>query len=141
MLSAFETKDSAKVNAYYAPGAVIATPGRPAAKDARALTKAIKDDLADPNLKITVSHEKTEVSRSGDMGYRRGSFKNHDDESGRPNRRSRARAPTWPSSGSRRTAAGRSQRISEFSAAMNTSKPLSTNQSQRSGNGRGQTVD
>jgi nicotinamidase-related amidase/ketosteroid isomerase-like protein len=75
MLSAFETKDSAKVNTYYAPGAVIATPGRPAAKDARALTKAIKDDLADPNLKITVSHEKTEVSRSGDMGYRRGSFK------------------------------------------------------------------
>ena len=75
MLSAFETKDSAKVNAYHAPGAVIATPGRPAAKDAGALTKAIKDDLADPNLKITVSHEKTEVSRSGDMGYRRGSFK------------------------------------------------------------------
>ncbi len=75
MLSAFETKDSAKVNTYYAPGAVIATPGRPAAKDARALTKAINDDLADPNLKITVSNEKTEVSGSGDMGYRRGSFK------------------------------------------------------------------
>ena len=34
MLAAFETKDSAKVNTYYAPGAVIATPGRPAAKDA-----------------------------------------------------------------------------------------------------------
>ena len=75
MLSAFETKDSAKVNTYYAPGAVIATPGRPAAKDARALTKAIKDDIADPNLKITVSNEKTEVSGSGDMAYRRGSFK------------------------------------------------------------------
>ena len=75
MLSAFEVKDSAKVNTYYAPGAVIATPGRPAAKDARALTKAIKDDIADPNLKITVSNEKTEVSGSGDMAYRRGSFK------------------------------------------------------------------
>ena len=75
MLSAFEVKDSAKVNAYYAPGAVIATPGRPAAKDAQALTKAIKDDIADPNLKITVSNEKTEVSGSGDMAYRRGSFK------------------------------------------------------------------
>ena len=37
MLSAFETKDSAKVNTYYAPGAVIATPGRPAAKDAPGL--------------------------------------------------------------------------------------------------------
>ena len=75
MLAAFEAKDSAKVNTYYAPGAVIATPGRPAAKDARALTKAIKDDIADPNLKITVSNEKTEVSGSGDMAYRRGSFK------------------------------------------------------------------
>ena len=75
MLSAFEAKDFSKVNTYYAPGAVIATPGRPAAKDARALTKAIKDDIADPNLKITVSNEKTEVSGSGDMGYRRGSFK------------------------------------------------------------------
>ena len=75
MLAAFEAKDSAKVNSYYAPGAVIATPGRPAAKDGRAVTKAIKDDIADPNLKITVSNEKTEVSGSGDMAYRRGSFK------------------------------------------------------------------
>ena len=39
------------------------------------LTKAIKDDIADPNLKITVSNEKTEVASLGDMAYRRGSFK------------------------------------------------------------------
>jgi uncharacterized protein (TIGR02246 family) len=75
MLAAFEAKDSAKVNTYYAPGAVIATPGRPAAKDGRAVTKAIKDDIADLNLKITVSNEKTEVAGSGDLAYRRGSFK------------------------------------------------------------------
>jgi len=75
MLAAFEAKDSAKVNSYYAPGAVIATPGRPAAKDGRAVTKAIKDDIADPNLKISVSNEKTEVAGSGDLAYRRGSFK------------------------------------------------------------------
>ena len=75
MLSAFETKDSAKVNTYYAPGAVIATPGRPAAKDARALTKAIKDDIADPNFKMSLSNEKTEVAGSGDLAYRRGTFK------------------------------------------------------------------
>jgi ketosteroid isomerase-like protein len=66
-------RDSAKVNTYYAQGAIIATPGRPAAKDGRAVTKAIKDDIADPNLKISVSNEKTEVS--GDLAYRRGSFK------------------------------------------------------------------
>ena len=81
MLAAFEAKDSAKVNTYYAPGAVIATPGRPAAKDGRAVTKAIKDDIADPNLKISVSNEKTEVAGSGDMAYRRGSFKITDYES------------------------------------------------------------
>ncbi len=75
MLAAFEAKDSAKVNSYYAPGAVIATPGRPAAKDGRAVSKAIKDDIADPNLKISVSNEKTEVAGSGDLAYRRGSFK------------------------------------------------------------------
>ena len=75
MLAAFEAKDSAKVNTYYAPGAVIATPGRPAAKDGRAVTRAIKDDIADPNLKISVSNEKTEVAGSGDLAYRRGSFK------------------------------------------------------------------
>ena len=75
MLAAFEAKDSAKVNTYYAQGAIIATPGRPAAKDDRAVTKAIKDDIADPNLKISVSNEKTEVAGSGDMAYRRGSFR------------------------------------------------------------------
>ena len=75
ILAALEARDSAKVNSYYAPDAVIATSGRPAAKDGRAVSKAIKDDIADPNLKITVSNEKTEVSGSGDMAYRRGSFK------------------------------------------------------------------
>ena len=74
ILAAFEAKDLAKVASYYAPGAVIATPGRPAAKDGRAVSKAIKDDIADPNLKISVSNEKTEVAGSGDLAYRRGSF-------------------------------------------------------------------
>ena len=74
ILAAFEAKDAAKVNSYYAPDAVIATaPGRPAAKDGRAVSKAIKDDIADPNFKMSLSNEKTEVS--GDMAYRRGTFK------------------------------------------------------------------
>jgi len=48
-----ETKDSAKVKtAYYAPGAVIATPGRPGERT-HGLDQAIKDDLADHQLKIT----------------------------------------------------------------------------------------
>jgi uncharacterized protein (TIGR02246 family) len=75
ILAAFEAKDAAKVNSYYAPDAVIATmPGRPAAKDERAVSKAIRDDIADPNFKMSLSHEKTDVAASGDLAYRRGSY-------------------------------------------------------------------
>jgi uncharacterized protein (TIGR02246 family) len=75
ILEALQAKDSAKVNSYYAPDAVIATSGRPAAKDGRAVSKAIKDDIADPNFELSLSNEKTEVAGSGDLAYRRGSFK------------------------------------------------------------------
>jgi ketosteroid isomerase-like protein len=75
ILAALQAKDSAKVNSYYAPDAVIATAGRPAAKDGRAVSKAIMDDLADLNFKMSLSHEKTEVAASGDLAYRRGSYK------------------------------------------------------------------
>src|SRR5688572_9832642 len=73
MLTAFDAKDVEKANSYYAPDAIIATVGRPAAKDARAVSKALRDDLADPNFNMILSHEKTEVS--GDLAYRRGSYK------------------------------------------------------------------
>jgi uncharacterized protein (TIGR02246 family) len=75
IMAAFEAKDSAKVISYYAPDAVIATAGRPPAKDGRAVSKAIVDDIADTNFKISLSNEKTEVAGSGDLAYRRGTFK------------------------------------------------------------------
>ena len=75
ILAALQAKDSAKVNSYYAPDAVIATPGRPAAKDGRAVSKAIRDDIADPNFTMSLSNEKTEVAGSGDLAYRRGTLK------------------------------------------------------------------
>jgi uncharacterized protein (TIGR02246 family) len=74
ILDALEAKDPAKYNSYYAPDAVIATAGRPAAKDERAVSKAIRDDVLDPNFKLSLSNEKTEVAGSGDLAYRRGSF-------------------------------------------------------------------
>ena len=77
ILAALQAKDSAKVNSYYAPDAVIATTGRPAAKDGRAVSKAIRDDIADPNFKITLSNEKTEVAGSGDLAYRPRHAQNH----------------------------------------------------------------
>jgi ketosteroid isomerase-like protein len=75
ILAALLAKDSAKVTSYYAPDAVIATPGRPAAKDGGAVSKAIRDDTEDPNFKMSLSNEKTEVAGSGDLAYRRGTFK------------------------------------------------------------------
>ena len=75
ILAAIDAKDSAKVNSYYAPDAVIATAGRPAAKDGRAVSRAIRDDIADTNFKMSLSNEKTEVAGSGDLAYRRGAFK------------------------------------------------------------------
>jgi uncharacterized protein (TIGR02246 family) len=74
ILEALEAKDPAKYNSYYAPDAVIATAGRPAAKDERAVSRAIRDDVLDPNFKLSLSNEKTEVAGSGDLAYRRGSF-------------------------------------------------------------------
>ena len=74
ILAAIDAKDSAKVNSYYAPDAVIATAGRPAAKDGRAVSRAIRDDIADTNFKMSLSHEKTEVAGSGDLAYHRGTF-------------------------------------------------------------------
>ena len=74
ILTAFEAKDAVRVASYYAPDAVLATAGRPAAKDAWAVSKAIKDDLADPTFKMSLSHEKTDVATSGDLAYRRGSY-------------------------------------------------------------------
>ena len=117
ILAALLAKDSAKVTAYYAPDAVIATPGRPAARDGQAVSKVIRDDTEDPNFKMSLSNEKTEVAGSGELAYRRGHVQDHfhepADHTGGEWRGHRRR----PSSGSRRTEAGRWWKISEFSAA------------------------
>ena len=48
ILAALESRDSAKVASYYAPDAVLATPGRPAVRGGEAVSKAIRNDMADP---------------------------------------------------------------------------------------------
>jgi ketosteroid isomerase-like protein len=74
ILDATQAKDWAKLTSYYAPDAVLATPGRPAARGGEVVSKAIRNDIADSNFKISVSNEKTEVAGSGDMAYRRGTL-------------------------------------------------------------------
>lgn len=75
ILAALQAKDEAKVASYYAPDAVLATPGRPAVKGVEAVSKAIRNDIADPNFKLSVSDGKTDVATSGDLAYRRVSLK------------------------------------------------------------------
>jgi ketosteroid isomerase-like protein len=65
ILAALEARDSAKVASYYAPDAVLATPGRPAVRGGEAVSKAIRNDMADPNFKLSVSDGKTDVAASG----------------------------------------------------------------------------
>ena len=74
ILAALQAKDAAKVNSYYAPDAVIAT-APPGGQDGRAVSQAIRDDIADPNFTMSLSNEQTEVAGSGDLAYRRGTFK------------------------------------------------------------------
>ena len=77
ILAALEARDSAKVASYYAPDAVLATPGRPAVRGGEAVSKAIRNDMADPNFKLSVSDGKTDVAASGDLAYRRVSLTSH----------------------------------------------------------------
>ena len=74
ILAALQAKDSAKLISYYAPDAVLVTPGRPPARGSEAVSKAIRNDIADPKFKISVSDEKTEVAGSGDLAYHRGTL-------------------------------------------------------------------
>ena len=71
ILAALGARDSAKVASYYAPDAVLATPGRPAVRGDEAVSKAIRNDMADPNFTLSVSDGKTDVAASGDLAYRR----------------------------------------------------------------------
>ena len=64
MLAAFQAKDAAKLSSYYASDGMFATPGRPAAKGSDAVTKALTQDFADPNFKLSFANEKTEVAAS-----------------------------------------------------------------------------
>jgi uncharacterized protein (TIGR02246 family) len=75
ILAALQAKDAAKLASYCAPDVVLATPGRPAARGGEAVSKAIRNDIADPNFKISVSDEKTEVAGSSDLAYRRSTLR------------------------------------------------------------------
>jgi uncharacterized protein (TIGR02246 family) len=71
----YKAKDAAKVAAHYAPDATLMTPGNPVMSGTDALTKGIKELVADPALDMHFSADKVGVSEGGDLAYIRGSFK------------------------------------------------------------------
>ena len=73
MLAAFKAKDAARLSSYYAPDAIVATPGR-LVKGAPAIAKANAEDIADPAFALTFANDKTDVASSGDFAYTSGTF-------------------------------------------------------------------
>jgi uncharacterized protein (TIGR02246 family) len=67
-------KDLEKSVAHYADDAVLMMPGAPAAKGKDAIRAAWKGLLADPNLKLTFSADRVEISQAGDLATTQGSY-------------------------------------------------------------------
>jgi uncharacterized protein (TIGR02246 family) len=70
-----KAKDLAKIQAHYAPDAVLMTPGAAAVSGKPAVDKAMQELVADPAFDLSFTADKVGVSEAGDMGYTRGSFK------------------------------------------------------------------
>lgn len=75
MLAAFKAKDAARLTAYYAEDAVVATPGRAAASGRDAIARINGDDMKDPAFALDFTNEKTDVAASGDLAWTRGTFR------------------------------------------------------------------
>ena len=69
ILAALEARDSAKVASYYAPDAVLATPGRPAVRGAEAVSKAIRPGLP-PSLAHSLLYEPADQTGGERRGHR-----------------------------------------------------------------------
>ena len=74
MLADFRARDASKLTSHYAGDAVVATPGRPAAKGIDAIRRINSQDLSDPNFKLDFRNERTDVADSGDLAFTQGSF-------------------------------------------------------------------
>jgi uncharacterized protein (TIGR02246 family) len=70
----YQAKDVAKLVAHYADGAVLMSPGAPAAIGRDAITSTIKAMVADPALSLKFEASQVEVAKSGDMAYTQGSY-------------------------------------------------------------------
>ena len=72
---AWASKDADKIMAFYADDAVLMTPGSEMVQGKDAIHEAMKGMLSDPAISLTFQSSKSEVAKSGDLGYTAGTYK------------------------------------------------------------------
>jgi uncharacterized protein (TIGR02246 family) len=70
----YAAKDADKIAAHYADDATLIAPGMPATKGKAAIGTLIKGMVTDPALSLKFQAARTEVAKSGDVGYTQGSY-------------------------------------------------------------------
>jgi uncharacterized protein (TIGR02246 family) len=67
-------KDADRIAAHYTDDGNVMVPNSPMMTGKDAIGKAMKDALTDPNWSLALQPVQVEVSRSGDLGYTRGTY-------------------------------------------------------------------
>ena len=67
-------KDADRIAAHYTDDGNLMVPNSPMMTGKDAIGKSMKGALADPNWSLTLQPVQVEVSRSGDLGYTRGTY-------------------------------------------------------------------
>src|SRR5215831_9180897 len=68
-------KNADGLTSFYADDAVLMTPGGSPVNGKAAISNGLKQMVADPALSLTFEASKTDVAKSGDLGYTQGSYK------------------------------------------------------------------
>jgi uncharacterized protein (TIGR02246 family) len=74
---AWNAKDVDKVVALYADDATLMLPNAPGMTGKAAIGAAFKGAIADPNFALSIQNTSAEASKSGDLGFVRGSYTVH----------------------------------------------------------------
>lgn len=67
-------KDTDRIAAHYTDDGNVMIPNSPMMTGKDAIGKALKEAMADPNWSLALQPVQVEVSRSGDLGYTRGTY-------------------------------------------------------------------
>jgi uncharacterized protein (TIGR02246 family) len=67
-------KDADRIAAHYADDGNLIIPNGPVMTGKDAISKGMKDALADPNWSLAMQAVQVEVSKGGDLGYTRGTY-------------------------------------------------------------------